>query len=160
MCIEDVLSIEVAAKTFLSREEAIALEGLGWFTDSYGRVMRSLESVVDQMSRDCASSDFVYPILAARQAVMTALVQGEDIHGSGFPSRLDCSSMTGFKGEHGGPWSTANSYTILPPGTAGKKLQKHTSKLHAVQAHFLSSINVGVVCFNPGQHMCMHLHWL
>ncbi len=58
VCIEDVLSIEAAAKTFLSRAEATTLEGFGWFQDSYGRQMRSLESVLDQISRDAASSTY------------------------------------------------------------------------------------------------------
>jgi hypothetical protein len=71
VCIKDVLIIEDAAKTFLSRAEATALEGFGWFADSYGRQMRSLESVVDQMSRDNASRDFVYPMSGACHAVMT-----------------------------------------------------------------------------------------
>ena len=72
MRIEDILSLEAAAKLYLNRAEAISHAGLGWFTDAYGRPtgMRSLESAMDQICRDWCSSVFVYAVSAARQAVI------------------------------------------------------------------------------------------
>ena len=104
VCIEDILSLEAAAKLYLNRAEAISVASLGWFTDTYGRQtgMRSLESAMDQICRDWASSMFVYAVSAARQAVMTVLVHGEDIHDHGFPTREQCgvSRRRGWTVEH------------------------------------------------------------
>ena len=161
VCIEDILSLEAAAKLYLNRAEAISHAGLGWFTDAYGRLtgMRSLESAMDQICRDWCSSVFVYAVSAARQAVMTVLVHGEDIHDHGFPTREQCALMTGFQGDEGGPWSTINSQTIVPGGSgsssAPKKL-RHASKIHDVQSHFLGALTKGVVFFDPGDRLCCH----
>ena len=160
MCIEDILSLEAAAKLFMNRAEAISLAGLGWFTDSYGRKMRSLESAMDQICLDWASRDFVYAVSAARHTVMTVLVHGEDIHDHGFPTREQCAQMTGFEGDQNGPWSTTNSQTIVPGSAqsySSAKKFRHEAKLHAVQSHFLRDLTRGVPCFDPGDHLCVLL---
>ena len=134
---------------------------LGWFTDTYGRQtgMRSLESAMDQICRDWGSSVFVYAVSAARQAVMTVFVHGEDIHNHGFPTREQCALMTGFDGDEGGPWSTTNSQTIVP-GASGSsstvKKHRHVSQLHAVQSHFLGGLTQSVAFFDPGDRLCCH----
>ena len=159
--IEDILSLEAAAKLYLNRAEAISLAGLGWFTDTYGRQtgMRSLESAMDQICRDWGSSVFVYAVSAARQAVMTVLVHGQDIHNHGFPTREQCALMTGFDGDEGGPWSTTNSQTIVP-GASGSsstvKKHRHVSQLHAVKSHFLGGLTQSVAFFDPGDRLCCH----
>ena len=161
MRIEDILSLEAAAKLYLNRAEAISVASLGWFTDTYGRQtgMRSLESAMDQICRDWASSMFVYAVSAARQAVMTVLVHGEDIHDHGFPTREQCALMTGFDGDEGGPWSTTNSQTIVPGGSGSSSTPKklrHASKIHAVQSHFLGGLTQSVAFFDPGDRLCCH----
>jgi hypothetical protein len=114
---------------------------------------------MDQICRDWCSSVFVYAVSAARQAVMTVLVHGEDIHDHGFPTREQCALMTGFQGDEGGPWSTTNSQTIVPGGSGSSSTPKklwHASKIHAVQSHFLGALTQGVVFFDPGDRLCCH----
>ena len=100
----------------------------------------------------------MFAVSAARYAVMTVLVHGEDIHQHGFPTREQCAKMTGFEGDTNGPWSTTNSQTIVP-GSASSNPRKyrHASRLHDVQAHFLNDLTRGVVCFDPGDCLCMLL---
>jgi len=90
VCIEDVLSTDMSAKAYLTRQEGMRLEGPGWFTKTYSGLFLFLESVMDQKCRDNSSSDIVCVFPDSSKAVMIVCVHCEDIHDSGWPSRTEC----------------------------------------------------------------------